>query len=192
MFLENKQCLPFHFFTFNFRLHIMSVVLVVITMVTHIVSQTTLPLLLRPTALSITEPLTSFNLTKNSRTIFPKLNGHRNTSEKTFNAIGDDVFAELDSASVVDPLKTEEIATTTSEALTKKAPPAVPKVYRKVDQRKRKTENKTVAVHSDSTGVWKCPNITSARNLECGCDMPHTLRCSGDIHSLVVNISQLS
>lgn len=31
---------------------------------------------------------------------------------------------------------------------------------------------------------WMCPNITDNRSLECGCDVPLTLRCSGDIHSL--------
>lgn len=29
-------------------------------------------------------------------------------------------------------------------------------------------------------GSWKCPNITDNRSLECGCDVPLTLRCSGD------------
>ncbi|XP_070497318.1 uncharacterized protein Lrt [Chironomus tepperi] len=34
-------------------------------------------------------------------------------------------------------------------------------------------------------GNWKCPNITDNRSLECGCDVPLTLRCSGaDVHSL--------
>lgn len=33
-------------------------------------------------------------------------------------------------------------------------------------------------------GSWKCPNITDNRSLECGCDVPLTLRCSGDVHGL--------
>ncbi|XP_019527216.3 uncharacterized protein LOC109399235 isoform X1 [Aedes albopictus] len=33
-------------------------------------------------------------------------------------------------------------------------------------------------------GDWQCPNITQNANLECGCDMPHTLRCRGDLHGL--------
>lgn len=33
-------------------------------------------------------------------------------------------------------------------------------------------------------GTWKCPNITDNRSLECGCDVPLTLRCSGDVHGL--------
>ena len=34
-------------------------------------------------------------------------------------------------------------------------------------------------------GSWKCPNITDSRSqTECGCDVPLTLRCSGDVHGL--------
>lgn len=33
---------------------------------------------------------------------------------------------------------------------------------------------------------WECPNITGPR-LECSCDFPHTLRCTGDQTSLQVN-----
>lgn len=35
-------------------------------------------------------------------------------------------------------------------------------------------------------GSWTCPNITDNRSLECGCDVPLTLRCSGDAHSLTL------
>lgn len=53
------------------------------------------------------------------------------------------------------------------------------KLYNKVNSRKRKLE-----LDPDLTD-WKCPNISeNSRFLECGCDMPHTLRCSGDIHGL--------
>lgn len=53
------------------------------------------------------------------------------------------------------------------------------KSYNKANSRKRKLE-----LDPDLTD-WKCPNITeNSRFLECGCDMPHTLRCSGDIHGL--------
>lgn len=31
---------------------------------------------------------------------------------------------------------------------------------------------------------WQCPNISKSQDLECGCDYPHTLRCSGNIHGL--------
>ncbi|XP_039442057.1 leucine-rich repeat-containing G-protein coupled receptor 4 isoform X2 [Culex pipiens pallens] len=33
-------------------------------------------------------------------------------------------------------------------------------------------------------GDWQCPNVSQSSNLECGCDMPHTLRCRGDLHGL--------
>lgn len=61
----------------------------------------------------------------------------------------------------------------------------LPKLYKKADPRKRKIERKSIIISPDLTD-WKCPNISSSRNLECGCDMPHTLRCSGDVHSLQV------
>lgn len=39
-------------------------------------------------------------------------------------------------------------------------------------------------VEAAEDGTWKCPNITDNRSLECGCDQPLTLRCSGDVHGL--------
>ncbi|CRL08738.1 CLUMA_CG021227, isoform A [Clunio marinus] len=39
-------------------------------------------------------------------------------------------------------------------------------------------------VKAAEDGSWKCPNISDNRSLECGCDVPLTLRCSGDVHSL--------
>lgn len=41
----------------------------------------------------------------------------------------------------------------------------------------------------DATTEWRCPNITGSRSLECGCDLPHTLRCNGDVHGLTVSFS---
>lgn len=38
---------------------------------------------------------------------------------------------------------------------------------------------------------WKCPNITDNKSLECGCDVPLTLRCSGDVHGLSLIASGL-
>lgn len=34
---------------------------------------------------------------------------------------------------------------------------------------------------------WECPNFTK-KNVECSCDFPHTLRCTGDRTALQVNI----
>lgn len=63
----------------------------------------------------------------------------------------------------------------------------VVKVYNKPDSRKRKMEKKSIIGDVDSV-EWHCPNISQSKSLEhlCSCDMPHTLRCSGDIHSLEV------
>lgn len=84
------------------------------------------------------------------------------------------------------PIKTIENATTVSDIITFNSTKAtLPKLYKKADPRKRKIERKSVIISPDLTD-WKCPNISSSRNLECGCDMPHTLRCSGDVHSLQV------
>lgn len=55
------------------------------------------------------------------------------------------------------------------------------KVFNKNDLRKRKIKSTSI----DQLIDWKCPNISeNSRYLECGCDMPYTLRCSGDIHGL--------
>lgn len=39
-----------------------------------------------------------------------------------------------------------------------------------------------------SDTVWECPNITKA-GVECSCDFPHTLRCTGDRTALQVIIN---
>lgn len=36
-----------------------------------------------------------------------------------------------------------------------------------------------------SDTIWECPNITKA-GVECSCDFPHTLRCTGDRTALQV------
>lgn len=57
------------------------------------------------------------------------------------------------------------------------------KVYNKNDLRKRKI--KSTEIDQLTIDDWKCPNISeNSRYLECGCDIPYTLRCSGDIHGL--------
>lgn len=61
----------------------------------------------------------------------------------------------------------------------------IAKLYNKADSRKRKIEKKSILIDRNQSNDWKCPNISeNSRYLECGCDMPHTLRCSGDIHGL--------
>lgn len=61
------------------------------------------------------------------------------------------------------------------------------KLYNKADSRKRKIERKSIVADVD-LAEWHCPNISQSKHLEhlCSCDMPHTLRCSGDIHTLEV------
>lgn len=149
-----------------------------------------MPLLLRLNE-TAAQPLATLNYTKKQLpTISSSQNGIQNQSTELTNSIGGVVMAELDSASVIEPLAGDEIPTASGTQV-KKPPPVVPKLYRKPDTRKRKIESTAIVVNTDSNGVWKCPNITSNRNLECSCDMPHTLRCSGDIHSLSVSLTKL-
>lgn len=55
------------------------------------------------------------------------------------------------------------------------------KTVAKSDFRKRKVKSVVINQMVD----WQCPNITgNSRYLECSCDIPYTLRCSGDIHGL--------
>uniref|UniRef100_A0A1I8P6T8 LRRCT domain-containing protein n=1 Tax=Stomoxys calcitrans TaxID=35570 RepID=A0A1I8P6T8_STOCA len=52
--------------------------------------------------------------------------------------------------------------------------------------KKRKAVDVSSIPIGDDTTEWRCPNITVSRSLECGCDLPHTLRCNGDLHGLAV------
>ncbi|XP_030368949.1 slit homolog 3 protein [Scaptodrosophila lebanonensis] len=65
---------------------------------------------------------------------------------------------------------------------------ATMKYYNKSSPKKRKAEevSSLPLPIDDELLEWKCPNITGARSLECGCDLPHTLRCNGDLHGLEV------
>lgn len=45
--------------------------------------------------------------------------------------------------------------------------------------------NMSNASSSSPDVVWECPNITKA-GVECSCDFPHTLRCTGDRTALQV------
>ena len=38
----------------------------------------------------------------------------------------------------------------------------------------------TSAVPAPGADPWKCPEIAEQPAVECSCDMPHTLRCTGD------------
>lgn len=36
------------------------------------------------------------------------------------------------------------------------------------------------AIPTPDLELWKCPEIAQQPIVECSCDMPHTLRCTGD------------
>ncbi|XP_056640290.1 slit homolog 1 protein-like isoform X2 [Diorhabda carinulata] len=42
------------------------------------------------------------------------------------------------------------------------------------------------AIPSTGPDLWKCPEIDSQPFVECSCDMPHTLRCTGDKSSMKI------
>ncbi|XP_050509661.1 protein slit [Diabrotica virgifera virgifera] len=42
------------------------------------------------------------------------------------------------------------------------------------------------AIPSPGPDLWKCPEIDSQPVVECSCDMPHTLRCTGDKTALKI------
>ncbi|XP_011202190.2 uncharacterized protein LOC105225435 [Bactrocera dorsalis] len=73
-------------------------------------------------------------------------------------------------------------------------PPAIKttgKLFNKSLPKRRKAGEISAIPVYDPSVEWKCPNVTSSRSLECGCDLPHTLRCTGDLHGLTVLASNL-
>ena len=68
-----------------------------------------------------------------------------------------------------------------------KNPKYVNKSASNVDRKNSMLLKKSLSVSQSKAAEdssWTCPNITDNRSLECGCDVPLTLRCSGDVHSL--------
>ncbi|KAH8369717.1 hypothetical protein KR093_000679 [Drosophila rubida] len=66
---------------------------------------------------------------------------------------------------------------------------ATSKYFNKSSPKRRKAEEASslpLPVDSDGLLEWKCPNMVGPHNaeLECGCDLPHTLRCNIDLHGL--------
>lgn len=135
----------------------------------------------------------TFNITQNdvSSIINPVMENNFNNNQS--------ITAEADSKNSIlniEPIASESITDVQEKNVTLTTNSSIatpseitessrPKLYNKADSRKRKLEKKSIIINPDEV-EWKCPNISSNRNLECGCDMPHTLRCSGDIHSLEV------
>ncbi|XP_034478349.1 slit homolog 3 protein [Drosophila innubila] len=73
---------------------------------------------------------------------------------------------------------------------------ATVKYFNKSSPKKRKAEEVSslpLPVDSDGQLEWKCPNISGSRSaeLECGCDLPHTLRCNIDLHGLLLLADRL-
>lgn len=64
------------------------------------------------------------------------------------------------------------------------------KFFNKASPKKKHKEAVDVSsiIMGDDSIEWRCPNITGSRSLECACDLPHTLRCNGDVHGLTVSI----
>lgn len=52
-------------------------------------------------------------------------------------------------------------------------------------QDEKNVQDPSHAFLPSSDMVWECPNITKA-GVECSCDFPHTLRCTGDRTALQV------
>jgi hypothetical protein len=70
-----------------------------------------------------------------------------------------------------------------------KSPKYVNKSANSADKKNSQLLKKSFSVSQAKAaedGNWKCPNITDNRSLECGCDVPLTLRCSGDVHGLAL------
>ncbi|EDW02437.1 GH21992 [Drosophila grimshawi] len=70
------------------------------------------------------------------------------------------------------------------------------KYFNKSAPKKRKAEEVSslpLPIDTDGLLEWKCPNISGTRNaeLECGCDLPHTLRCNIDLHGLLLLADRL-
>jgi Leucine rich repeat len=66
-----------------------------------------------------------------------------------------------------------------------KNPKYVNKSANSADKKNSMLLRKSLSIsQSNEDGTWRCPNITDNRSLECGCDVPLTLRCSGDVHGL--------
>ncbi|SPP73820.1 TLR4 interactor with leucine rich repeats [Drosophila guanche] len=100
--------------------------------------------------------------------------------------------ATTPTAYVVSAAAVPVAATTTGKSRSKSS--AV-KYFNKGTPKKRKAEQVSSLPLPVDDGLmeWKCPNITSSRNaeLECGCDLPHTLRCNIDLHGLLLLADRL-
>ncbi|KAI8127067.1 Reticulon-4 receptor-like 2 [Lucilia cuprina] len=62
------------------------------------------------------------------------------------------------------------------------------KLFNKGSQKKKHKDDVDVSSVpiEDVSREWMCPNISDTRSIECACDLPHTLRCNGDVHGLTI------
>lgn len=91
-------------------------------------------------------------------------------------------------ATLFSQLNESPVSTTTilsSTTIPEVTPKSSVKFFQKSSPKKRRIEIDSIRIEQD-VDDWKCPNITNSRSLECGCDLPHTLRCNGDIHGLTI------
>lgn len=78
----------------------------------------------------------------------------------------------------------DSISAVTNQSSSPKVSSKTSKFVNKPNLLSRKIERPPPNFTTPDPGVWECPNITQSKSLECGCDLPHTLRCSGDIHGM--------
>lgn len=85
--------------------------------------------------------------------------------------------------------KQQEDDQSLSDKSLSKSPKYVNKSASNADKKNSMLLKKSLSVsqvRAAEDGSWTCPNITDNRSLECGCDVPLTLRCSGDVHGLAL------
>lgn len=134
---------------------------------------------------NVDEPIISES-TNNSLSQSSSLNIHNISISQSSNIQSNITTFVPENAELIQTESTTSISTSTVKFLPKLHRSNNAKVFNKIESKKLTRKSVEVA-HDDETSDWKCPNISQSRNLECGCDMPHTLRCSGDIHSLEVD-----
>lgn len=72
-----------------------------------------------------------------------------------------------------------------------KNPKYVNKSANSADKKNSMLLKKSLSASQSQAAEFRCPNITDNRSLECGCDVPLTLRCSGDVHGLALIADEL-
>lgn len=86
-----------------------------------------------------------------------------------------------------EPIESKEVPETSTVGIaTTKIPTKVGRVTKVTSDNTKNQFPSTSKRRNDSLNVvWECPNITGI-GIECSCDFPHTLRCTGDRTALQV------